>query len=85
MEVIETVLNSDSRIRYFDGGLGNIKLIDFANIQPDTGAYFNVKAYFNPESIMRYVQTEEDNSSSASEYQNYITVDPSYIQGGVVE
>ena len=85
MEVIETVLNSDSRIRYFDGGLGNIKLIDFANIQPDTGAYFNVKAYFNPESIMRYVQTEEDNSSGASEYQNYITVDPSYIQGGVVE
>lgn len=85
MEVIEAVLASDGRIRYFDGGLGNTKLIDFAQIQNDSSSYFNVKAYFNPESIMRYVQTVGENSSDTSDYANYISVDPSYIQGGVVE
>jgi hypothetical protein len=87
MEVIETVLSSDSRIRYFDGGMGSIKLIDFANIHYDMSNYFNVKAYFNDESIMRYVQTFDENMNDSPEntYYNYISVDPSYIQGGVIE
>lgn len=89
MEVIEAVLASDSRIRYFDGGLGEKKLIDYATIQPDTTNYFNTKAYFNAESIMRYVQTVSENNTPPVDimnpYYNYISIDPSYIQGGVTE
>lgn len=86
MEVIETVIASDSRIRYFDGGLGERKLIDYENIQQDMSNYFNVKAYFNAESIMRYVQSYSgENDDVTSPYYNYISVDPSYIQGGVIE
>lgn len=86
MEVIEAVLASDNRIRYFDGGLGEKKLIDYTVSQQNTSNYFNIKAYFNPESIMRYVQVYQgENDNADSPYYNYISVDPSYIQGGVIE
>lgn len=83
MEVIEAIMSADSRIRYFDAGIGDKKLIDYV-VPNDSNAFFNVEAYFNPESIMRYVQTEEDNKNAQSPYYNYICVDPMYIQiGGV--
>ena len=74
MEVIDTVLSSDSRIRYFDAGIGNIKLINFT--LPYMGSsnlseYYDVEAYFNPESIMKYEQEITD---------NLLIVDPMYIQ-----
>lgn len=82
MEIIEAIMSADSRIRYFDAGMGNKKLIEFA--APHTAQnFFNTEAYFNPESIMRYVQTEEDNRNTSSPFYNYISVDPLYIQGGV--
>ena len=84
MEVIEAIMSADPRIRYFDAGIGNKKLIDFANPN-ESGSFFNVEAYFNPESIMRYVQTDTENKHESSPYYNYICVDPMYIQGGVVE
>lgn len=72
MEVIDTVLESDSRIRYFDAGIGSTKLISFTvpNLD-DVSQYYNPEAYFNPESIMKYEQ---------SAYDNMILIDPMYIQ-----
>ena len=84
MEVIEAIMSADPRIRYFDAGIGNKKLIAFDSPNASS-SFFNVEAYFNPESIMRYVQTEVDNKYSGSPYYNYICVDPMYIQGGAVE
>lgn len=79
MEVIDAILNSDPRIRYFDAGIGNKKLIEYQ--QPENSSnYFNVEAYFNPESIMRYVQTVDEIMDENSEYYNMICVDPNYIQ-----
>jgi hypothetical protein len=82
MEVIDTILKSDDRIRYFDAGIGNKKLIDFAypdNLNEEQ-KYYNVEAYFNPESIMRYVQTFDENNTEISDYYKMIIVDPTYIQ-----
>jgi hypothetical protein len=73
-------MNADSRIRYFDAGIGNRKLIDFENNVPSDSGYFNIEAYFNPESIMRYVQTYEELTDVNSQYYNMICIDPSYIQ-----
>lgn len=80
MDVIETIMSADSRIRYFDAGIGNRKLIDFENNVPSDSGYFNIEAYFNPESIMRYVQTYEELTDENSQYYNMICIDPSYIQ-----
>jgi hypothetical protein len=82
MEVIDTIMSADSRIRYFDAGIGDKKLIDFEI--PDCvinypNDYFNVEAYFNPESIMRYVQEYDENNGNG-DYCNMICVDPIYIQ-----
>jgi hypothetical protein len=79
MEVIDTVLASDPRIRYFDAGIGTKKLIDFEISQMTTQVY-NTEAYFNPMSIMRYVQTYNELLDSTSPYYNMICIDPNYIQ-----
>ena len=55
MDVIETIQNADSRIRYFDAGKGDKKLIDWNE------KCFNYK-YFNPISIMRFYQYSVPNS-----------------------
>ena len=87
MDIIDTILSSDSRIRYFDAGLGDKKLIAFEDILTSSGddslKYFNTEAYFNDESIMRYVQTFGELESGTSPYSGYITVDPTYIYSGV--
>ena len=82
MDVIDTILSADSRIRYFDAGLGSKKLIEFENLVQSTegSTYVNTEAYFNNLSIMRYVQTYDEISSTTSSYYNYITIDPRYIQ-----
>ena len=83
MEVIDTIVSSDSRIRYFDAGIGSKKLIEFDDLLAEEQTdekYFNIEAYFNPESIMRYVQTYEDNNSTSSKYYNMICIDPTYLQ-----
>lgn len=49
MDVIDTIQNADSRIRYFDAGRGKHKLVDWSDC-------FDVDNYFNPISIMRYNQ-----------------------------
>ena len=77
MELIDSVVSADSRIRYFDAGIGNKKLIDFVSLG---SGVFNTEAYFNPISIMRYTQTYEEIKSNISPYRNMITVDPNYIQ-----
>ena len=57
MDVINAVMDSHEMIRYFDAGLGNRKLIDI----DDTVDI----SYFNPVSLMYYVQTPNglDNGS----------------------
>lgn len=84
MDIIETIMNADPRIQYFDAGLGSKKLIDYRTLVQDGGSastnYYNTEAYFNPESIMYYNQTVEANSSPTSEIYNYISVDPNYIE-----
>jgi ribulose bisphosphate carboxylase small subunit len=80
MDVIDTVIQSDSRIRYFDAGMGSNKLIEY-DVPESSTNYFNTEAYFNPESIMQYVQTvEEVLDDETSKYFNMITIDPAYIQ-----
>lgn len=79
MELIDSILQADSRIRYFDAGMGDRKMIDFIG----TGANgMNVEAYFNPISIMRYTQTYDDivGADKGDDVKNMICVDPSYIQ-----
>lgn len=87
MEIIDTILDSDPRIRYFDAGLGDKKLIAFEDIVTDSDhldvKYFNTEAYFNDESIMRFVQTVGELETKTSPYYGYLTVDPSYIYSGV--
>ena len=83
MDVIDTVVSSDSRIRYFDAGIGNKNLIDFENNLPSGSNCFNIEAYFNPESIMQYVQTFEEITNQDSVYSNMICVDPMYIQANI--
>ena len=84
MDVIKTIMEADSRIQYFDAGIGTKKLIDFQQLTfdgtTDDTKYYNVEAYFNPESIMYYAQTIDENASNTSDFYNYITVDPNYIQ-----
>lgn len=75
MDVIQAVMEADPRIRYFDAGIGDKKVIVFNTPMIDVQNYFNVDAYFNPESIMRYVQTVDNNDSS-----NLLRVDTAYIQ-----
>lgn len=83
MDIIQTILDADDRIRYVDAGVGTKKLIEFDNNLTDE-PHYNTEAYFNPISIMRYVQTIKTNSDINNSSYNYISVDPSYIQGGVV-
>jgi hypothetical protein len=87
MEVIDTILESDHRIMYFDSGLGDKKLIAFEDIVSDSDyldvKYFNTEAYFNDESIMRFVQTVGELETKTSPYYGYLTVDPAYIYSGV--
>lgn len=81
MSLIDVVMSSDSRIRYFDAGIGDKKLIDFENLNPiASGTYFKTESYFNPISIMRYVQRWDELVNTNSPYYNYITIDPAYIQ-----
>lgn len=70
MDVIQAVSESDSRIRYFDAGIGDKKVIVYDNIV-DSSSYFNIEAYFNAESIMHYNQKIEE---------NLLRIDPMYIQ-----
>ena len=49
MDVIDTISNCDSRIKYFDAGYGTDPLIDYAEC-------FDVENYFNDISIMRFNQ-----------------------------
>ena len=56
IDVIETIQNADSRIRYFDAGRGDKKLVDWS-IQA-----FDVDGYFNPISIMRFNQYSVPNN-----------------------
>ena len=55
MDVIETIQNADSRIRYFDAGRDNKKLVDWSDS-------FDVDNYFNPISIMRFNQYSVPNN-----------------------
>lgn len=82
MEIIDTITQSDPRIRYFDAGIGDKKLVEYANIDdPDiTDTVYNMEAYFNAESIMRYVQDFDENKETLSPYYNMIIIDPSYLQ-----
>lgn len=89
MELIETIMEADERIRYFDAGIGNKKLIyfqpntDYINNQGDENAeyhYYNIEAYFNSESLMRYTQDPFINASNYSDLGHLIIVDPTYIQ-----
>lgn len=82
MEVLDVITNCDNRIRYFEGGIGKKSMIYFTPSYEEK--YFNTEAYFNPESIMRYVQTVDEITSDDGEYKNMIYVDPSYIQGDSV-
>ena len=77
MEIIDTILSSDPRIRYFDAGIGDKKLIYFGDRE---GGFFNVDAYFNPISVMRYVQTYQEITDENSDFYNMLCIDPSYIQ-----
>ena len=80
MDLIQVILEADTRIRYFDAGLGDKKLIEFQNVSNNPEDYFNVQAYFNAESLMMYAQSEQDNSQEGGPYFNWISVDPMYIQ-----
>ena len=82
MEIIDTVLQSDPRIRYFDAGIGDKKLIEYTKIEDTAIAnpVYNIEAYFNAESIMRYVQTVDENKYDSSPYYNMIIIDPAYLQ-----
>lgn len=77
MEIIDTILSSDPRIRYFDAGIGDKKLIYFGDRE---SGFFNVDAYFNPISVMRYVQTYQEITDENSDFYNMLCIDPSYIQ-----
>lgn len=77
MEVIDTILASDPRIRYFDAGIGDKKLIYFGSRIQNC---FNPEAYFNDTSVMRYVQTYQEITDPTSEFYNMICIDPNYIQ-----
>lgn len=82
MELIDVIVSSDERIRYFDAGMGDKKLIEFENLisEADSEDYFSPEAYFNSESIMKYNQdSQECIYNENSIYYNYITVDPEYI------
>ena len=82
MELIDVIVSSDERIRYFDAGMGDKKLIEFENLisEADSEDYFSPEAYFNSESIMKYNQdSQECIYNENSPYYNYITVDPEYI------
>ena len=59
MDVIETIQNSDSRIRYVDAGRNNRKLVDWSSC-------FDVEGYFNPISIMRFNQYSVKTSITSS-------------------
>ena len=50
IDVIETIQNADSRIRYFEAGRDGKKLVDWSTKN------FDVDNYFNPISIMRFNQ-----------------------------
>lgn len=81
MDVVDTITQCDDRIRYFDAGIGDKKLIDFAIPDNAPAVHYNVEAYFNPESIMRYVQKYDGElNNEESPYYNYICIDPMYIQ-----
>ena len=80
MDVIETVTNCDSRIKYFDAGYGTEPLIDYADC-------FDVINYFNDISIMRYNQYSVPASSDVAPRYNtdesgkeLIIIDPSCIK-----
>lgn len=81
MDVVDTITQCDDRIRYFDAGIGDKKLIDFAIPDNAPEGHYNVEAYFNPESIMRYVQKYDGEiNNEESPYYNYICIDHMYIQ-----
>lgn len=72
MQLIDIIVSCDDRIRYFDAGRGDKKLVVFKNyVGEDATNYFPPEAYFNNESLMRY--DKDDNGE-------YVMVDPSYIQ-----
>jgi hypothetical protein len=83
MDIIQTIMDSDDRIRYVDAGVGNKKLVEFEDVLGSGYEHFNTEAYFNPVSLMRYVQTLDNNENSNASSYHYISIDPSYIQGGV--
>ena len=83
MDLIQVIMNADTRIRYFDAGMGSKKLVVFENCSNTPENYFNVEAYFNRESLMQYVQTARSNFDKTSEYYNWISIDPAYIQTNV--
>lgn len=71
MDVIQVVTEADSRIRYFDAGMGDKKVIVYQNGISDTSNYFNTEAYFNAESIMKYCEPESN--------EDLLRIDPTYI------
>ena len=71
MDVIQVVSESDSRIRYFDAGIGDKNVIVYSNPVANESNYFNVDSYFNPESLMVYSQNESG--------EDLLRVDQSYI------
>ena len=82
MEVIQAVMEADPRIRYFDAGIGDKKVIVYnAQLGESASDFFNIDAYFNPESIMRYVQNTDSSNNLLIIDSSYIQTSSNYIQG----
>ena len=83
MDIIDTINNCDSRIKYFDAGYGTEPLIDYADC-------FDVVNYFNDISIMRFNQYSVPASSDVAPKYNMnesgkelLIIDPSCIKEDV--
>jgi len=69
IDVIETIQNADSRIRYFEAGRDNKKLVDWSTQS------FDVDNYFNAISIMRFNQYSVPNIYvTDTDYTNLIPI-----------
>ena len=83
MELIDIVMGADSRIRYFDAGIGDKKLVNFETISNSGGLnFFRTEAYFNAQSIMQFDAT---NTYSKGLENPTLMIDPEYIEKQVSE
>jgi len=71
MDVVDTVQNADSRIRYFDAGLLNLPMIEWSSVRDYTHRTPNssIKCnpdYFNYISIARFIDGDTEHISNAN-------------------